>query len=97
MVQIPQMSIFDIEHHEGDVLIVVVEFLGFVAEFSLDLDDAVEGLVGDHRLEPDVQLQKSSGVCFIQADMVEPRPRTRLGHVREHRAVELKSLKAEPA
>ena len=90
------MTIFDIEHHEGDVLIVVVEFLWFVAEFSPDLDDAVEGLVGDHRLEPDVELQKGGGVRFIQADMVESSPGTRLGHVREHGAVKLKSLKTKP-
>ena len=63
------MSIFDIEHHEGDVLIVVVEFLGFVAEFSLDLDDAVEGLVGDHRLEPDVQFEEGGGVTTVQAHL----------------------------
>ena len=59
------MTIFDIEHHEGDVLIVVVEFLWFVAELSPDLDDAVEGLVGDHRLEPDVQLQEGGGMGLI--------------------------------
>ena len=59
------MAIFDIEHHQRDVLIVVVKFLGFVAELRLNLDDAVEGLVGDHRLEPDVQLQKGGGVGFI--------------------------------
>ena len=90
------MAIFDIEHHQGDVLIVVVKFLGFVAELRLNFDDAVESLVGDHRLEPDVQLQKGGGVRFIQADMVESSPGTRLGHVREHGAVKLKSLKTKP-
>ena len=47
------MSVFDVEHHEGDVLVVVVELLGLVAELGLHLDDAVEGLVGDHGLEPE--------------------------------------------
>ena len=64
------MTVFDVEHHECNVLIVVVEFLWFVAELSPDFDDAVEGLVGDHRLEPDVQLQEGGGVGLIQADMV---------------------------
>ena len=59
------MAIFDIEHHQRNVLVVIVKFLGFVAELSLNLDDAVEGLVGDHRLEPDVQLQKGGRVGFI--------------------------------
>ena len=52
------MSVFDVEHHEGDVLVVVVELLGLVAELGLHLDDAVEGLVGDQRLVPDVKLQE---------------------------------------
>ena len=63
------MTIFDIEHHEGDVLIVVVEFLWFVAELSPDLDDAVEGLVGDHSLEPDIQLQEGSRVTAVQSNL----------------------------
>ena len=50
------MAIFDVEHHQCNVLIIVVELLGLVAELGPDFDDTVEGLVGDHRLEPDIQL-----------------------------------------
>ena len=60
------MSVFDVEHHEGDVLVVVVELLGLVAELGLHLDDAVEGLVGDHGLEADVQLEEGGGVGLVQ-------------------------------
>ena len=63
------MSVFDVEHHEGDVLVVVVELLGLVAELGLHLDDAVEGLVGDHGLEPDIQLQEGSRVTAVQGHL----------------------------
>ena len=90
------MSVFDVEHHEGDVLVVVIELLGLVAELGLHLDDAVEGLVGDHRLEPDVELEESGGIGLVQGDVVETRPGAGLGHVPEHGAVKLKSLKTKP-
>lgn len=64
------MSIFNIKHHERYVLVVIVELLGFVAELCLDLDDAVEGLVGEHRLEPDVQLEEGGRIAFVQGDVV---------------------------
>ena len=50
------MAVFYIKHHKSDILVIIVKLLGLVAELSLHLDDAVEGLVGDHRLEPDIQL-----------------------------------------
>lgn len=56
MIFLPQLAVFHIEHHESNVLVIVVKLLGLVAELRLDLDDAVKGLVGDHSLEPDVQL-----------------------------------------
>ena len=62
---LPQLAVFHIKHHESDVLVIIVKLLGLVAELSLHLDDAVEGLVGDHRLEPDVQLQEGGGMGLI--------------------------------
>ena len=90
------MAIFDVEHHQCNVLIIVVELLGLVAELGPDFDDAVEGLVGDHRLEPDVELEESGGIGLVQGDVVETSPGAGLGHVPEHGAVKLKSLKTKP-
>ena len=47
-----------VEHHDSDVLVVIVVFLRLVHELRLHLDYAVEGLVGDQRLVPDVKLQE---------------------------------------
>ena len=66
---LPQLSIFHIKHHESNVLVIIVKLLGLVAELSLHLDDAVEGLVGDHSLEPDVQLQEGSRVTAVQSHL----------------------------
>ena len=66
---LPQLSIFHIKHHESNVLVIIVKLLGLVAELSLHLDDAVEGLVGDHRLEPDIQLQEGSRVTAVQSHL----------------------------
>ena len=63
------MAVFHIEHHESYVLVIIVELFGLVAELCLHLDDAVEGLVGDHSLEPDVQLQEGSRVTAVQSHL----------------------------
>ena len=63
------MSVFHIKHHESNVLVIVIKLLGLVAELGLHLDDAVEGLVGDHSLEPDIQLQEGSWVTAIQSHL----------------------------
>ena len=52
----PSVAVIDVEHHDGNVLIVVVVLLRLVHELRLHLDDAVKGLVGDQRLVPDIQL-----------------------------------------
>ena len=91
------MSVFDVEHHEGDVLVVVVELLGLVAELGLHLDDAVEGLVGDHGLEADVQLEEGGGVGLVQQHFVKSCSGTRLGDIMEHAPVELESVHAKPS
>ena len=91
------MSIFNIKHHERDVLVVVVELLGLVAELSLDLDDAVEGLVGQHRLEPDVQLEEGGGVALVQGDVMKASPGARLGHILEHAPVKLELVHSQPS
>jgi hypothetical protein len=54
----PLISVADVEHHNGDVLVLVVELARLVHELGLDLDETVEGLVGDEGLVPDVQLQQ---------------------------------------
>ena len=54
----PSVAVIDVEHHDGNVLIVVVVLLRLVHELRLHLDYAVEGLVGDQRLVPDVKLQE---------------------------------------
>ena len=54
----PSVAVIDVEHHDRNVLIVIVVLLRLVHELSLDLDDAVEGLVGDQSLVADVQLQQ---------------------------------------
>ena len=45
----------DVEHHDGDVLVLVVGLLALVEELCLNLDQAVEGLVGDQGPVPDTQ------------------------------------------
>ena len=63
------MTVFHIKHHESDVLVVVIELLGLVTELCPHLDDAVEGLVRDHCLESDIQLQEGRWVTAIQGDL----------------------------
>ena len=46
----------DVEHHHCYVRILVIVFSTLVHELRLDLDDTVEGLVGDESLVPNVQL-----------------------------------------
>ena len=45
----------DVEHHDGDVLVLVVGLLALVEELCLHLDQAVEGLVGDQGPVPGTQ------------------------------------------
>ena len=45
----------DVEHHDGDVLVLVVGLLALVEELCLNLDQAVEGLVGDQGPVPGTQ------------------------------------------
>ena len=59
------MAVFYIKHHKSDILVIIVKLLGLVAELRPDLDDAVEGLVGDHRLEPDVQFEEGRRVTAV--------------------------------
>ena len=54
----PSVAVIDVEHHDCNVLVVVVVLLRLVHELCLHLDDAVKGLVGDQGLVPDVQLQE---------------------------------------
>jgi len=69
-----QLTIFHIKHHECNIFVIVIKLLGLVAELRLHLDDAVEGLVGDHCLEPDIQLQEGSRVTAVQSNLMETSP-----------------------
>ena len=91
------MAIFDVKHHHGNVLVIIVELLRLVAELGLDLNDAVEGLVGDHGLEADVQLEEGGGVGLVQQHFVKSSSGTRLGHILEHAPVEFESVHAKPS
>jgi len=76
-----ELVVFHIKHHQRNVLVIIVKLLGLVAKLGLHLDDAVEGLVGDHRLEPDVQLEEGSRVTTVQSHLVQPSPRAGLAHI----------------
>ena len=54
----PSVAVVDVEHHDCNVLVVVVVLLRLVHELCLHLDDAVKGLVGDQSLVSDVQLEE---------------------------------------
>ena len=56
--ELPSVAVVDVKHHDSDVLVVIVVLLWLVHELRLHLDYAVEGLVGDQRLVPDVKLQE---------------------------------------
>ena len=90
------MSILDIKHHQSDVLVIIVKLLRLVAELGSHFDDAVEGLVGDHGLEPDVELQEGGGVGLVQRHVMQPCPRAWLTDVLKHAPVEFESLESEP-
>lgn len=80
----------DIKHHHCNVLVLVIEFSRFVVELSLDLnqedaisderliltdlDQAVEGLVGDQSLVADVKLEERRGVSPVYNSLVRTRP-----------------------
>ena len=86
------MSILDIKHHQSDVLVIIVKLLRLVAELGSHFDDAVEGLVGDHGLEPDVELEEGGGVGLVQRHLMKPCPRAWLTNVLKHAPVEFESL-----
>ena len=86
------MSIFDIKHHQSNVLVIIVKLFGLVTELSSHFDDAVKWLVGDHGLEPDVELEKGGGVGLVEGHMMEPGPRAWLTNILKHAPVEFESL-----
>ena len=94
---LPQMSIFDIKHHESNILIIIVKLLGLVAELCPHFDDAVKGLVGNHCLKPDIQLKEGSGVSLVEWHMMNPCPWAWLTHILKHASVEFKSLQTKPS
>ena len=59
-----------VEHHKCYILILIVVITALVSELSLDLDDAVKGLVGDQLLVPDVQLEQRSRVGLVDHSIV---------------------------
>ena len=79
----------DVKHHDRYVRVLIVEFSALVHEFCLDLDDAVEGLVGDEGLVPDVQLEHGCRVSFVNNCIILPCPGARVGQIKKLAAVEL--------
>ena len=79
----------DVKHHDCYVRVLIVEFSALVHEFCLDLDDAVEGLVGDEGLVPDVQLQQGCRMSSVDNCIILPCPRARVSQIKKLAAVEL--------
>ena len=79
----------DVKHHDRYVRVLIVEFSALVHELSLDLDDAVKGLVGDEGLVPDVQLQQRCRMSFVDNCMILPCPGARVSQIKKLAAVEL--------
>ena len=71
----------DVKHHDRYVRVLIVEFSALVHELCLDLYDAVEGLVGDEGLVPDVHLQHGCRMCPVNNGMVLPCPRAGVSKV----------------
>ena len=91
------MTVFYIKHHESNVLIIIVELFGLVAELCPHLDDAVKGLIGDHGLEPDVELKEGGGLAPVEDHLVETSPGAGLRHVIKHTSVKLETLHSKPS
>ena len=83
-----------IKHHHCYVRVLIVEFSTLVHELCLDLDDAVEGLVGDKSLVPNVQLEHGCRMCSVNNRMILPCPGARVSQVQELTAVELQAVRA---
>ena len=64
------MSVFYVKHHEGYIFIVIVKLFRLVAELGPHFDDTVECLVGDHGLEPDVELEEGGGLGLVEDHVV---------------------------
>ena len=88
----PDVTVRDVEHHHGDIFILVVVLLALVLELRLDLDEAVEGLVGHEGLVSGVQLDKEGGVGPVDDGLVLAGPGAGVGQVQELTSVELESL-----
>ena len=91
-VLLPDVAVRDVEHHHGDILILVVVLLALVLELRLDLDEAVEGLVGHEGLVSGVQLDEESRVRPVDDGLVLTSPGAGVGQVQELTSVELESL-----
>ena len=90
------MSVFYVKHHEGYVFIVIVKLFGLVAELGPHFDDTVECLVGDHGLEPDVELEEGGGLGLVEDHMVKTSSGAGLGHIIKHASVEFETLHPQP-
>ena len=89
---LPDVAVRDVEHHDSDVLILVVILLALVPELRLHLDQAIEGLVGDEGLVPRVQLHQEGEVTPVDDGLVLAGPGAGVGEVHELASVELQCL-----
>ena len=84
----------DVKHHNCNIFILIVVITTLVHELCLDLDDAVEGLVGDECLVPGVQLQQSCRVGFVNHSMKLSSSRAGISQVKKLTAIELQALRS---
>ena len=89
---LPFVSVMNVEHHNSEVFIVIVELPALVPELCLHLDNTVEGVGGDEGLVPAVQLQQGGGVRPVQFGVENTRARTWVGEVLKVTAVELEGV-----
>ena len=78
-----------VKHHHCNVRVLIVIFSTLVHELCLDLDHAIERLVGDKSLVSNVQLEHGCWMCSVNNCMILPCPRAGVSQVQELAPVEL--------
>jgi len=82
----------NVKHHDGQVLVIVVELSALVPKLRLHFDDTVEGVGGDESLVAAVQLEQDGRVAAVQIGVVNASPRARLREVLKVAPVELECV-----
>ena len=60
----------DVEHHDCYVRVLIVKFSTLVHKLSLHFDDAIERLIGDKGLVPNVKLEHGGWVGSVNNCMI---------------------------